>query len=167
MKWFIKCIRNYVNFNGRANRKEYWSFTLIVFYLIWYSRLYTVDWSGFYVLSSLFSLFVFLPSLSVSVHRMHDTSRSGKSLVWFCIAVFVWFVFFFGCLILALGNLSIYPLILLVFLGGTGVGLLVWYLIWSCPPGIRAKISMVPIPKRSKNRTCESIEYGYKRRISC
>ena len=29
MDWFIDCItKNYVNFSGRARRKEYWMFTL-------------------------------------------------------------------------------------------------------------------------------------------
>ena len=32
MKWFIKCIKQYADFKGRARRKEYWMFTL--FYLL-------------------------------------------------------------------------------------------------------------------------------------
>lgn len=28
MKWFLKCIRNYVNFSGRARRTEFWYFIL-------------------------------------------------------------------------------------------------------------------------------------------
>ena len=29
MKWFIKCLKQYADFRGRARRKEYWMFTLI------------------------------------------------------------------------------------------------------------------------------------------
>ena len=30
MEWYLKVMRdNYVNFNGRARRKEYWMFTLV------------------------------------------------------------------------------------------------------------------------------------------
>ncbi|WP_394797976.1 DUF805 domain-containing protein [Porphyromonas gingivalis] len=32
MRWFILCLRKYVDFKGRARRKEFWLFTL--FYLI-------------------------------------------------------------------------------------------------------------------------------------
>ncbi|GAF56948.1 hypothetical protein JCM18901_2710 [Psychrobacter sp. JCM 18901] len=27
--WFKKCMRNYVNFSGRARRKEFWYFSLV------------------------------------------------------------------------------------------------------------------------------------------
>ena len=31
MKWFIKVLKNYTNFNGRASRSEFWFFTLFNF----------------------------------------------------------------------------------------------------------------------------------------
>ena len=31
MKWYIKCIRQYADFKGRARREEYWMFTLFNF----------------------------------------------------------------------------------------------------------------------------------------
>lgn len=34
MEWFIKCLKNYANFSGRARRKEYWMF--ILFYMLLY-----------------------------------------------------------------------------------------------------------------------------------
>lgn len=27
--WFVKCLKNYANFTGRARRKEFWFFTLV------------------------------------------------------------------------------------------------------------------------------------------
>lgn len=38
MKWFLKCMRNYANFHGRARRREYWMFalfSLICVYAVW------------------------------------------------------------------------------------------------------------------------------------
>lgn len=32
--WFIKCLKNYTNFTGRARRKEYWFFTLVQFIVL-------------------------------------------------------------------------------------------------------------------------------------
>lgn len=68
---------NYVGFQGRARRSEYWWFFL--FYLIVYMVLYTVDLTvfGYPMLSGLFALASFLPSLAVGVRRLHDTGRSG------------------------------------------------------------------------------------------
>ncbi|MCA1055692.1 DUF805 domain-containing protein [Rossellomorea aquimaris] len=77
MSWYIKVIKNYVNFGGRARRKEYWMFALINFLIamgiLLIQSLVGIDgW-----LSGLYSLFVFLPSLAVAVRRLHDTGRSG------------------------------------------------------------------------------------------
>ena len=84
MKWFIKCIRNYVNFSGRARRREYWNFVLFSFLLMIVAMI--LDWicfgqsSFFYGLSG---LFLFLPNLAVMARRLHDTGRSAKILIWY------------------------------------------------------------------------------------
>lgn len=78
--WTVKVLKNYVNFEGRARRKEYWFFilaTMIVgfaFGLIG-SILGADDLVG--VLSMLLNLALFLPSLAVAARRLHDTNRSG------------------------------------------------------------------------------------------
>lgn len=158
MKWFIKGIRNYVNFSGRARRKEYWNFFLFAFILNLVFRL--VDMVLFEdkatgaveypVFSALFSLFIFLPNLAVSVRRLHDTGRSGKNLVWFYIAAFVWAVLFISCIAITLGNLSALPLTLLVILWGATGGILVWgifFLVWFCTPGTSGDNKYGPDPK--------------------
>ncbi len=84
MEWYLKVLRNYVGFKGRARRKEYWMFVLINIVIA--ILLGIVDgilgWhfgenkeSG--VLSSLYSLGILLPSLAVLCRRLHDTDRSG------------------------------------------------------------------------------------------
>ncbi|NUU68012.1 DUF805 domain-containing protein [Enterobacteriaceae bacterium BIT-l23] len=84
MEWYLKVLRNYVGFKGRARRKEYWMFVLInIVIAIALSILdRMLGWefgenkeSG--VLASLYSLFVLLPSLAVLCRRLHDTDRSG------------------------------------------------------------------------------------------
>lgn len=98
---WLKCIKNYVNFNGRARRKEYWMFTLINTIIM--TVLTTVDLieensiegsrnmfelyanvsSGagvikfVEILMSIYSLFILLPSLAVTVRRLHDIGKSG------------------------------------------------------------------------------------------
>lgn len=34
MDWYLKVLRNYFGFGGRARRKEYWMFVLVNFVLI-------------------------------------------------------------------------------------------------------------------------------------
>ncbi len=34
MDWYLKVLRNYIGFGGRARRKEYWMFVLVNFILI-------------------------------------------------------------------------------------------------------------------------------------
>lgn len=80
MHWYIKVIRNYVNFNGRATRPEFWFFMLIN--LVVGLGIGMVEYSlgagakgG--LLSGLYNLFIFLPSTAVVVRRLHDIGRSG------------------------------------------------------------------------------------------
>jgi len=76
VEWYLKALTNYVGFGGRARRREYWMFAL--FNLIIAFGLAFVDVvAGTGVLSLLYGLGVFLPSLAVSVRRLHDVSKSG------------------------------------------------------------------------------------------
>lgn len=83
MKWFLIVLRKYADFTGRAQRAEYWFFTL--FYLLFFLALSLVDGAaglynaayGLGPLGGLFALAMILPSIAVSVRRLHDTSRSG------------------------------------------------------------------------------------------
>lgn len=75
------CLRKYVTFSGRASRSEFWWFFLFLvlaqFVLGFLDGLLLGARGGNGALSSLFSLATFLPSVSASWRRMHDTGRSG------------------------------------------------------------------------------------------
>ena len=77
--WFKKFLRNYANFSGRARRKEFWysTFAQFVFSII----AIVLD---AVIFGSLVMLGLFIPSLAVTVRRLHDTSRSGW---WFLISL--------------------------------------------------------------------------------
>ena len=76
MKYFLYCLKHYVDFNGRARRAEFWYFVLFNFIiaLVVGGVGYAI---GFDKLSSLYSLLVLLPTLAVSVRRLQDTGKSG------------------------------------------------------------------------------------------
>ena len=69
-------LSKYATFSGRARRSEYWWFALA--YLVAVVVTSFVDAAiGTQVVTSLLALALFLPSLAVTVRRLHDTNRSG------------------------------------------------------------------------------------------
>ncbi len=104
MKWFIKCLKQYADFEGRARRKEYWWFILINFII---SMILLIGWmvpffkmafvaastgsedfnpmevlstmmkNPFMYLYLVYYLAVLIPSIAVMVRRLHDTGKSG------------------------------------------------------------------------------------------
>jgi uncharacterized membrane protein YhaH (DUF805 family) len=66
----------YADFSGRARRSEYWWFALA--YLVVYVVATIIDQAfGFPILTLIVGLGLLVPSLAVSVRRLHDTDRSG------------------------------------------------------------------------------------------
>lgn len=86
MDWYLKVVRdNYANFQGRAQRKEYWMFILfnvIITAILGIidsalSASLTVGQGEIGILGALYGLAVLVPGLAVSVRRLHDTGRMG------------------------------------------------------------------------------------------
>lgn len=83
MNWYLGVLKKYTVFSGRAQRAEYWYFVL--FNMLVGVGLALIDQAtgtldpetGVGLLGGLYSLAVLLPSLGVSVRRLHDTDRSG------------------------------------------------------------------------------------------
>ena len=83
MHWLTGPITKYAVWKGRATRSEYWYFILITTLIT--VGLTMIDLAvGTYdeetnqgLISGLFSLFIFLPSIAVFVRRLHDAGRSG------------------------------------------------------------------------------------------
>ena len=77
MNWFLLGLKQYAVFNGRASRPAYWYFTLI--YMLILIGLIVIEIAvgipG--ILSMIASLALLLPSLGVSVRRLHDVDKSG------------------------------------------------------------------------------------------
>lgn len=86
MKWYLKVLKQYADFHGRASRTEYWMFVL--FNLIAVVVLAFVE--GFLgaatntnqaVLTNIYQLAVLVPTLAVGWRRMHDTDHNGWWLI--------------------------------------------------------------------------------------
>ena len=74
---YIGGLLKYAQFHGRASRAEYWWFTIantMVAAFFWLLGNFGGPVSN---LSLLYLLAVAIPNLSITVRRLHDTSRSG------------------------------------------------------------------------------------------
>ena len=94
MEWYVKVLKNYAVFDGRASRQEYWMFVLfnliISFGLgIFIGVLSVVTKTDQTVLSNIYSLDVVVSSIAVAIRRIHDTGRNG----WWCIVPIVGLVY--------------------------------------------------------------------------
>lgn len=84
---------NYCNFEGRSSRSEYWWFCLFNSVLgmiisVICAILFGKESTAGSVVSILVSLSLLLPSLGLSIRRMHDIGRSG----WYILIALIPFV---------------------------------------------------------------------------
>ena len=88
MEQYLKVMsgENYINFKGRARRKEFWMFSLIYTLIAIICLIIDVQILGFEIddafapLSMICSLVHLIPSLAVIVRRFHDVGYSGHFL---------------------------------------------------------------------------------------
>ena len=77
-KTYLGVLEKYAVFSGRATRSEFWLFELInaiVIIALGVLGGTVADWIAY--VGVLFILAILIPSLAVTVRRLHDTGRSG------------------------------------------------------------------------------------------
>lgn len=86
MEYYIRVLEKYAEFDGRATRSEFWYFVLFNFIVsVVLGIVNYVLFGQKNVLGLIYSLAVLIPSLAVSVRRLHDTGRSG----WFVLVMYI------------------------------------------------------------------------------
>jgi len=82
MKYYLEALKKYAVFHGRSGRKAYWMYFL--FTVVISLALSLVEGLlGLFpeneasVLSTIYQTAVLIPSIAVSVRRMHDVNKSG------------------------------------------------------------------------------------------
>lgn len=96
--------RKTFDYNGRATRKEFWSFILIstlpflfagavlLFSFIWVDLWVIMFWGiGLASVISFFSVIIIFPFVSLGIRRMHDIGRSG----WWFFSLLIASILFF------------------------------------------------------------------------
>ncbi|MFF5933911.1 DUF805 domain-containing protein [Streptomyces sp. NPDC012508] len=81
MNWYLDVLKKYAVFTGRARRQEYWMYTLFNFIAYIVVVIVDVVLTTAPLLTGIYALGVFLPTLAVNVRRLHDTGRSGWMLL--------------------------------------------------------------------------------------
>lgn len=92
---YLRGWKGFVDFEGRASRKEFWIFTganillsVLLGLLVMYGFMLGGNTSALFygsIVQSIFSLLFLLPFTAVGIRRMHDINRSG----WWFGSVFI------------------------------------------------------------------------------
>ncbi len=83
MEWYLKVLKQYTDFNGRARRKEYWMYTLFNMIFVFAAIVIdngmgtTVAELHYGIVYCLYVFAIILPTLAVLVRRLHDVGKSG------------------------------------------------------------------------------------------
>lgn len=83
MNWYLKVLRQYADFSGRARRTEYWMFVLFNILFVIAAMILdnilglTVEGLPYGVFYFLYAIAIIIPSLAVAVRRLHDVGKSG------------------------------------------------------------------------------------------
>jgi uncharacterized membrane protein YhaH (DUF805 family) len=95
--WKLVVTERYAKFDGRANRAEFWWFTLFNFIVNAVLNVLGQASDLFMVVGILYSLALLIPSIAVGMRRLHDVNRSGWWLLISlvpCVGIIVLIVFF-------------------------------------------------------------------------
>lgn len=81
MNWYLKVLKQYADFNGRARRQEFWMFVLfnIIFSMVAGALDAAIGSWG--AIGGVYGLVVLIPGIAVSVRRLHDIGKSGWMLL--------------------------------------------------------------------------------------
>ena len=94
MSWYIRMWQNYINFSGRANRKEYWYAILLQLLIVIILQVAAALAQNLNVpllqllisvIILIFSLASLCPTFAIAFRRLHDTGRSA----WWMLILFV------------------------------------------------------------------------------
>lgn len=77
MNYYTDVLKKYVDFSGRARRQEYWMYTLFTVGIVIVLAIIDFSLETYPLFVGLYFLATFLPSLAVTVRRLHDIGKSG------------------------------------------------------------------------------------------
>ncbi|MEZ6876846.1 DUF805 domain-containing protein [Enterobacter sp. KBR-315C3_2022] len=94
MGWYLKVLKNYFGFKGRARRKEYWMFVLISM-IVTTCVSFLNNLLGDLGIDRIYELAILIPAFALAFRRLHDTGRSAWWLLLIFIPLLGWLVLLF------------------------------------------------------------------------
>ncbi len=99
VNYYMQFVKNYTNFKGRSNLPEFWypvGVNFVVNLLLsGLERILDnvpVLGSLMGLVSLMFSIFIFIPSLAIGVRRLHDTGKSWLPMLWALLPLIGWII---------------------------------------------------------------------------
>lgn len=85
MNWYLKVLNHYVDFSGRARRKEYWMYILFhiifTFLTAFLDILLSTEFNDVGLFYLIYLVLNIIPGIAVSVRRLHDIGKSGLMIL--------------------------------------------------------------------------------------
>jgi uncharacterized membrane protein YhaH (DUF805 family) len=141
MKWYLKVLGDWTDFKTRSSRQEYWMFVLFNFLFSILAQvidlqlgieIFRIEKEVVGPVALVYNLAVFIPTLAVTVRRLHDIGKSG------------WYILSPVGLMIA-GTLLVFLLtaflgenflvLMTILLGLIFLGILVWFITLMATPG--------------------------------
>jgi uncharacterized membrane protein YhaH (DUF805 family) len=101
MDYFAYCLMQYFTFRGRSDRKEFWTYMLVLLSFGLLAMVFdkTIDDVVFGPIASVYFIVMMMPTISVSVRRMHDIGLRGAVLLLVLIPVIglIYILFLASC----------------------------------------------------------------------
>ncbi len=88
-KEYVAMWKNWSDFEGKADVRDYWMAWLINFAIS--ILIFAIgDAINVSALSTIYSVAILVPSISIAVRRLHDTGKSGWYLLWMILPIIGW-----------------------------------------------------------------------------
>jgi uncharacterized membrane protein YhaH (DUF805 family) len=98
INYYTGALKNYVGFQGRARRAEFWQFALVNIIIGIVLGIIDIAIKS-QILGGIYDLAILLPSLALLTRRLHDTGKSAWWLLLYIVIFVGWIVLIvFACL---------------------------------------------------------------------
>ncbi len=152
MHYYINVLKKYGIFKGRATRSEYWYFVLfntIAGIILGIISKIIGDQKN--ILGNIYGLALFVPTLAVTIRRLHDIGRTGWWILFFILIFFASGIFLFPLLIVDLFTSSFFLLLLIP------IAIFIWSTVWMCTDSKPGDNKYGPNPKMISTPTVEPV----------
>ncbi len=94
MFWYFDALKQFTNFTGVSSINAFWSFFLYHMIITAVLIFCEVHWNAHSLLDVAYSIVLLIPTLAITVRRLHDSNRSGWWISIILLPVFGFLILF-------------------------------------------------------------------------